>query len=271
MPRMEVQLRALNNFEYETDRVNRTLKGRLGSALRGTEFAERHDKPITPGYTFLPPYNGQDVVEQGDEARVTIASHWGKLLAIFRDDLRDDPVLEVGNGMRYKVIEGHDKTNSSKIEVGDAGVLETQEGALIEVPTNDSTEAYWKTEHGINTLRRRINQNIRHKARAFGIEADPRTKPIDNIRVTKTYAHPYQVTKKQQIFGVFTHLRAEVEAPTELHRDYVQLLLDTGLGKKCSYGFGFLYYYEGDVVEADKIEPEAYENEEKAKEAGAYG
>lgn len=238
--RLIVKLRARRSFDYEDEEANYKTLGRLWRALRDTPYGAEHDRDRSAPFCFALPDYQPGGYDEGDVAHLAVSARDEDLLACLSGDFRRDPELNMGP-MCWDIIEGWGK-NDDHVSVGESGSLGTTTGTLVTV--HPRTEGYWSDDYHESLFRARLRDITSHKAADYdlGDERIPLFEEIDHI---KTFGCRKQLDTSFTGTLVLSKWRFEYEVRDAQHRDYLNLLLDTGLGEKTTYGFGFLDHREG--------------------------
>lgn len=239
--KLVIELEAAADCVYDNQRANYTFGSRIRNALkRHAPDAYDHDSSEPPLWTFALPEWQKEGYKRGETAYAVVSAYDRRVLEAMSMDLQDRP--EVGMGrMVFDVQRGF--TESNNVRVGESGKIRTRTGSLVK--TEPYEERYWKEEDGANLYRQRIEENAHQKAYHAGLleengYSDEPIRLFTDHDLVKTYACPKQVSEDHTQTFVFSKWVFEYEVRDKQHRDYLNLLLDSGVGAKNSYGFGFL-------------------------------
>lgn len=258
--RIMAHLSARTDMEYDNTYHDK-LHGRLWSALKGTEYNDRHDSNEPPGFVPSNPFPPRDANE-GDERKLLVASVDERLLAHIAADLLENRELNLG----WMAFEVDDVTPLAPDvgEPGTSGTMRTSTGLLIRIPPGrcdeygiehpnpeGNTAVFWKSGHSIEPLRQQLESNLDKKHRIFAPEYLPGPSDVDGelfdeYEMTDEFAVPVQVTEQQRMTYVLTKWEFGYTVRNDDHRRHLNLALDVGLGGRNALGFGFMNIIERD-------------------------
>ncbi|WP_460919106.1 CRISPR-associated endoribonuclease Cas6 [Salinarchaeum chitinilyticum] len=241
------------------------LRGRIWSALAGSEYEESHDSNDPPGFTYSNPFPPGDMAE-GDERTLIVASPHEGLLAKFAHDLQDDRELNIGE-MPFNV-DDLSMLDPDVGEPGTSGTIETGTGLLVRIPPwrceeygiepEGDSATFWQPEHGMAPLRNQLESNLDKKHGVFAPEYEPGPSEtsgdlFDSYELIKTFALPLEVTQGQEMTYVLSKWRFGYTVRDDLHRQHLNLALDVGLGERNSLGLGFVNVTEKSAPQVSEV------------------
>lgn len=243
---LAVRLRARERFEWHND-YGYGVMGRIGEALQGTTYDRSHDDGSPPPYTFseIRPFSHE--VKEGHDKYLVFASPESELIRQLAQDFQSNPRLNVGP-MRYK-IRAAGIADPGVGDVGDHGWLQSLSGLNIAInPEDDGPDEYWGTKNSdsgraqdFDVFQTALHRSIRGACRQQYVpEPEEDTDLFDGYELIKTFAVPFTVTSSEQITAVRSHWRFQYEIRDEQHRQQLETLHQTGVGKKTGYGCGML-------------------------------
>lgn len=240
---LAVRLRARESFDWHND-YGYGVMGRVGEALRDTPYDRSHDDGSPPPYTFseIRPFSHD--VKEGHDKYLVFASPESELIRRLAEDFQSNPRLNVGP-MRYKIR----AAGVADLRVGDSGWLQSLSGLNIALnPDDDGPDEYWGTKNSesgraqdFDAFREALHRSIRGACRGqFVPEPAADTDLFDGYELVKTFAAPFTVTSGEQITAVRSHWRLQYDVRDEQHRQQLNTLHRSGVGKKTGYGCGML-------------------------------
>ena len=240
---LAVRLRARESFDWHND-YGYGVMGRIGEALRDTSYDRSHDDGSPPPYTFseIRPFSHE--VKEGHDKYLVFASPESELIRRLAEDFRSNPRLNVGP-MRYKIR----AAGVIDLRIGDSGWLQSLSGLNIAInPDDDGPDEYWGTKNSesgcaqdFDEFRDALHQSVQGACRGqFVPEPDADTDLFDSYELVKTFAAPFTVTAGDQITVVRSHWRLQYNVRDEEHRQQLNTLHRSGVGKKTGYGCGML-------------------------------
>lgn len=238
------------------------LRGRVYEALDGTEYDYVHERDEPPGFVTSCPRPFGDVRE-GERRFIMLASPDETMLEVIRDNLEDDPVLNIGEwSLDIEYI------HSRRFDVGDPGsrnALETVTGVLVSFPsyrieeygidrhlTDEQIESgqrcYWRPKFGMGLFINAIEANLDRKHRLFKPDHLPGPSDVpgqlfDSFKPIKqdvTFVTPVRLTENVEHTLVLSKWRLGYEVRDQDHRRHLNLALDCGIGERNPLGLGFV-------------------------------
>lgn len=243
---LAVRLRAREQFGWHND-YGYGVMGRVGEALQGTTYDRSHANGSPPPYTFseIRPFSHE--VKEGHDKYLVFASPESELIRLVAEDFQSNPRLNVGP-MRYS-IRAAAIAEPTVGEPGDSGWLQSLSGLNIAInPDDDGPDEYWGTKDSesgraqdFDAFREALHRSVRGACRGQYIPvSDEDADLFDGYELIKTFAAPFTVTSGEQITAVRSHWRLQYEIRDEEHRQQLDVLHKTGVGKKTGYGCGML-------------------------------
>lgn len=283
MPRIIATVQARTDASYQLE-YHYPLRSRIYSALKGTEFDDRHNAPQPPGFvtSSIMPFGDFD---EGDERTLIIAAHERELLQHLLDDFGRDRELNLGE-LPLTV----DRAWIKDTDVGgpgSTGEITTRTGVLVEIPPSMFDEfgiteivedtdqpEFWRPHLGRGPFDALVEGNLALKDSLFGsndaVSADDDTATLladggggppdvdlgidgplfDSAEFLKDFAKPVMVTRSPDVrrTAVLSKHDFEFTVRNQRHRHLLNLALDCGLGSKNHLGLGFLDLTESGTI-----------------------
>lgn len=241
-------MEATQDAAYDTT-YHPKVRGRLWNALRDTAYDE-HDSEDPTGFCFSNIFPWGEI-DEGDYRHLLIASAREGPLAHMAADLLDDREFNIGE-MGFEVVDVSER-HVDVGEPGTTGTLETTSGVFAKVPPHHRTEEhgndpYWREEDGLGAFMDYIEYRLNEKVERFLPDYIPlptdEERLFDGYSFQKQYSLPTEVAVKNDSKQVLKLLLSKWEfkytVRDDTHRKHLNLALDTGIGGRCTLGFGFL-------------------------------
>lgn len=232
--RFILHLKPRRKTEYQND-YNHNVRGILYNLL-DEEYPDLHGDHKAIPFTFsnlFPP--GQFL---SDDTKIIVASHSKDYLAEIINGLSDKSELNIGE-MPFWI----DDISAFNVKPKDSGTLISEHGVYCSVNSDRENPTYWrKQQHGVSTFKKRIEESLDWKIDEFTpYNSDKRDFPVfDNLELKDTFARPVTVESNSKITVILSNWEFEYRIRSNMHRRYIQLALDSGLGWKNTLGFGFV-------------------------------
>lgn len=265
--RLLVRLNAQTDAAWD-NACHHKIRGRIWQALRGTRWEAFHDIPEPMGLSYTLPFPWGDLSE-GETRNLLIASPHPDMLAHINASLLDDPEFNIGE-IPFDVADVS-PLDPDVGAAGSTGTLETMTGALCQIPAHkreeygievvddvDGTPTFWRPEHTFEPFITQIKKNALRKHRLFvegehpglatdgGVVLEENRRSEDDLHLfdgwdfQNDFSIPVNVTTNEQHPFVLSKWEFPYTVQDEAHREMLNLLLDTGIGGKNAYGFGFM-------------------------------
>lgn len=250
--RLLVDLTVTADTEYDHTYHNK-LQGRVWGALRDTPYDDAHDDPTPLGLSYSNPYPPGQIFHEGERKHLLFAAPDEQLLGHIADDLTTHPELNIGE-MQFTV--DNIRTVDPEVgPIGSTGTLETETGVVVRIPPEDceqyglptthDTDTFWRKEHSMKPFKENIKQNLAYKHDLFGPDSTPSPTEMtqdlfDEYMLRRQFALPVTVTTGVEQTYILSQWTFKYTVRTDAHREYLNLLLDTGIGERNGLGFGFL-------------------------------
>ena len=288
MPRIIVTIQARTDASYQLE-YHFPLRSRIYSALKGTEFDDRHNAPQPPGFvtSSIMPFGDFD---EGDERTLIIAAHERRLLQHILNDFEQDPELNLGE---LPLTVNHAWIKDTDVGgPGSAGTITTRTGVLVKIPPSmfdrfgiteivedtDQPE-FWRPHLGRGPFDTLIEGNLALKDSLFGSNGDVSPEDdtatlvtdgsgesslngdlgidgplFDSAEFLKDFAKPVMVTRSPDVqrTAVLSKHDFKFTVRNQRHRHLLNLALDCGLGAKNHLGLGFLDQTESGTIGGDQ-------------------
>lgn len=263
--RILTHLNSTTDAEYETA-YHRSVRGRIWETLEGSRFESRHDEASPAGYCYSNPFPPKET-EVGDSRTLLISSVDEEMLATIAAGLLENPRLNIGE-MEFEV----DDITSLDLDVGEPGtegVIHTPTGVCVRIdkdecdkygidsPKGTGKQTYWEPEYGMEPFFDRVEDNLQNKHELYGSEEIPgpaktEGRLFDTMELEKTFAVPVRISQSDggvDITIIASVWRLGYVVRDNAHRHHLNLALNTGIGERNGFGFGFLNLVEKDGEE----------------------
>ena len=232
--RATIHLTAQSNCKYSTDYEHK-LRGVFYNALQDSK-PELHSSHQQIPFTFSNIYPPEEIISEGDTKKLTFASYDDEIFFTVLSEISNSQVTVGEMIFRVNEISIHNTNVSQR------GSLSTPNGVYCEVPSDREHPTYWKPNHGLNSFKEQIESTLDWKIDTYTTHSsEERNFPIFNsYELIKQYSRPYTVETSQQLTFVLSKWKLDYDLENSLHRSYINIALDTGLGKKNTLGLGFV-------------------------------
>lgn len=232
-------MRALLNLnprrdtEYQQD-YNHNMRGYLYQLLED-EYPDVHGNHKEIPFTFSNFFPPTPILD--DETKVIIASHNREYLSEVAHGISKDEEINIGE-MPFWL----DSINVFDVSADNSGKLRTEHGVYCTVESDRNQPTYWKEKHGVDTFKTRIEESLDWKVdHMTRYDSNARDFPVFNtLHLRNTYARPVNIETDSEITVVLSDWKLEYDIRTDMHRKYINLALNTGIGWKNTLGFGFV-------------------------------
>lgn len=255
--RLLITLTATADAVYNTD-YHHKLRGRIGRALQGTEFADNHGKDTgKPSEIVLSNIFPWGPIKEGQTYNVIVASPREDILTVIATDLQQTPEFNIGD-MSFTVTDIQ-PVNADVGEPGTQGVLATETGVLVRIPdhkydeygiTPDGNPPYrcWEREYSLDPFITQVENNLDWKHEHFEPEylpgpSDRDYQLFDEYDYIKTYTLDLEVTSGTVVPYLVSKFNLTYEVRDNHHRRHLNLALDNGIGERNGMGLGFVNDY----------------------------
>lgn len=231
--RATVTLEPRRDIEYQSN-YEHNLRGLLYDELRD-EFPDVHGDHKDSPFVFSNVFPPEEIITS--EKKFILASYDQDYLYTLLSGIEDSK-LDIGE-MPFECSDIH----LNNIPIGREGVLETPTGVYCEVPSDRNQPTYWRQDHGYNTFKDQIEASLDWKIDQLHPEynSEERDFPVfESYDLDRTFARPVTVETNSELTMVLSRWDLRYQIRNDLHRSYIQMALDTGIGWKNSLGFGFV-------------------------------
>lgn len=225
---------------------HRRIRGRLGQALKRADVDD-HRESNRPSFAFsdlMPVRDDQHpgmALTAGDSVHLLIATPRAEFMEAIAGDLQRDPELTAGS----MVFEAR-AAKPLKTDVGDPGsegVLTTGSGIIVGVGEREEEEPidYWtEQDHSVHDFKTALSETIDRVLENETAETDTLRPYFSDYQHLKTYTSRLRVTPEQTLTVVASKWDLSYHVRDADHREALNALLGTGVGRRRSYGFGML-------------------------------
>lgn len=247
--RLLVRLNPQAHIMYQPE-YHHKLRGRVWRPLEGTErWRDLHDDPQSFPFSFSNPFPRTDY-EPGDEAAVLVSSHHVDLIDDLQVDLETDPEFNIGD-MSFEV----DRVTALSPTVGGLGTtgeihcptgiyipLTEAERKQYDIDDDyDADRISWTPRYGPEPMRDKLVEDVNRKMERVYGEA-PVTQFSDlfqSVELGDTHylEVPVSTDYERKFLVTEASFRYKITRPEQ--QQWLDLLLNTGIGWRNALGFGF--------------------------------
>jgi CRISPR-associated endoribonuclease Cas6 len=248
MYQLLLRLQAARDCAWERQ-YHRRIRGRLGQTLQRADIDDYRETQRPPfAFSDLMPVRDDQhpgtPLNEGDGVHLLIATPRMDIMKAIAGDLQRNPELTAGSMVFETRAAKPLKTDVG--EPGSEGVLTTGSGIIVALDGNDtesehSQPEYWtERKHSVHEFKTALSATI---DRVLGHETagtDTLRPYFSDYQHLKTYASKIRVTPAQTLTVVASKWDLDYHVRDEAHREALNALLGTGVGRRRSYGFGML-------------------------------
>lgn len=219
--------------EYADD-YNHNVRGLLYNQLEEL-FPEAHGDNKQIPFTFSNLFPPREVLS--DETKLIVACHRRDYLSAIASGISAVEEVNIGE-MPFWV----DDVSVFDVSPDDSGTLRSEHGVYCTVESPSEHPTYWREEHGVDEFRKQIEASLDWKIDKFTqYDSSNRSFPVfDSLSCQRTFARPVTVEAGSEITVVLSDWEFDYTIRSDMHRSYINLALDTGIGWKNTLGFGFV-------------------------------
>ncbi len=256
--RLLVQLGATAHIVYQPD-YHHKLRGRVWRPLEETDrWRSLHDEPGAFPFCFSNPFPRTDY-EPGDEPMVLISSRHPDLIEDVYTDLEENPEFNIGD-MSFEVEEVN-PLNPTVGGLGTSGKIRCPTGIYIPL-WEDDREAYeidesynadrisWTPRYGPRPMREKLVEDANRKLeRAHGETPIEQFNDLfESVELGDTHYLEIPVSTGYTRKFLVTETTFQYKITNPEQQQWLDLLLNTGIGWRNALGFGF-----ANIVEKEEI------------------
>ena len=228
---------------------HRRIRGRLGQTLKhaGIDDYRETQRPPFAFSDLMPVRDDQHPgmpLNEGDGVHLLIATPRMDIMEAIAGGLQRDPELTAGSMVFETRAAKPLKTDVGA--PGSEGVLTTGSGIIIALNDGDtdgdhSQPEYWtERNHSVHEFKTALSSTIDRVLDHETGDTDTLRPYFTDYQHLKTYASKLRVTREQTITIVASKWDLHYHVRDEDHREALNALLGTGVGRRRSYGFGVL-------------------------------
>lgn len=228
---------------------HRRIRGRLGQTLKRAGIDDYRE-------TQRPPFSFSDLMplgddkqpgrplDEGDAVHLLIATPRTDIMKAIAGDLQREPELTAGSMVFETRAAKPLKTDVGA--PGSEGVLTTASGIIVGVDEADAsdehdTPEYWtERKHSVHEFKTALSGTIDRVLDHETADTDALRPYFSDYNHLKTYSSKIRVTPEQTLTVVASKWDLHYHVRDEGHREALNSLLGTGVGRRRSYGFGML-------------------------------
>lgn len=212
------------------------FRGVLYNNITNTDYHWVHNYDVTP-FNFSNFYEREkEYLQENNIYHITITSFFDGLLQNLKKNLKN--TIHIGD---YSFIVKNSKYITEKLP--ESGTIETKTAIYCEVPSDYDTATYWKPDHGLDKFIQIIENDLDNKIDALTkYNSDNRGFTIFNeLSFINTYSKPLQINTDTTHTLILSKWNLNYTIQNDLHKEYIKIALQTGLGGYNSLGLGYLY------------------------------
>jgi len=236
---------------------HRRIRGRLGQALKRAGIDDYRE-------TERPPFSFSDLLvcrddkhpgmalSEGDAVHLLIATPRLDIMEAIAGDLQREPELTAGSMVFETRAAKPLETDVG--EPGSSGTLTTASGIIVGVSEDDAADdeydapEYWtERKHSTHEFKTALSETIDRLLEHETANTDALRPYFSDYQHLKTYSSKLRVTREQTITVVASKWDLEYHVRDAAHREALNALLGTGVGRRRSYGFGMLQTRDSEV------------------------
>jgi len=247
MYQLLLRLEASRDCAWERQ-YHRRIRGRLSQTLKrnGIDDYRQAQRPPFAFSDLMPvgddQHPGSELAE-GDAVHLLIATPRTDVMKAISGGLQRDPELTAGSMVFETRAAKPLQTDVG--EPGEGGALTTASGIIVGVGSEGDgeyeTPEYWtERKHSVHEFKTSLSDTIDRII-------DHETGKTDTLRPyfteydhLKTYSSKLRVTRDQTLTVIASKWNLHYHVRDQDHREALNALLGTGVGRRRSYGFGML-------------------------------
>jgi len=254
MYQLLLRLEADRDCAWERE-YHRRIRGRLGQTLKRAGIDDYRETQRPPfAFSDLMPL-GDDKqpgrpLNEGDAVHLLIATPRTDIMKAIAGDLQRDPELTAGSMVFETRAAKPLKTDVG--EPGSEGALTTGSGIIVALNDGDtkgehSQPEYWsEREHSVHEFKAALSTAIDRVLDHETGDTDTLRPYFSDYQHLKTYSSKLRVTTEQTLTVVASKWDLHYHVRDDDHREALNALLGTGVGRRRSYGFGMLQTRDDD-------------------------
>lgn len=248
MYQLLLRLQATRDCAWEKQ-YHRRIRGRLGQTLQraGIDDYRETQRPPFAFSDLMPVRNDQHPgmpLNEGDGVHLLIATPRMDIMQAIAGDLQCEP--EVTAGSMVFETRAAKPLQTDVGAPGSEGVLTTASGIIVGVDDSDASNEYdapeyWtERKHSVHDFKTALSATIDRVLDHETADTDTLRPYFSDYDHLKTYASKLRVTPEQTLTVVASKWNLHYHVRDEAHREALNALLGTGVGRRRSYGFGML-------------------------------
>lgn len=228
---------------------HRRVRGRLTQTLKqsGIDDYRETQRPPFAFSDLMPVRDGQNPgmpLDEGDDVHLLITTPRMDIMEAIAGGLQREPELTAGS----MVFETR-AANPLKTDIGapgSEGILTTASGIIVGVDDADSSDEhdapeYWtERKHSVHEFKTALSGTIDRVLDHETADTDTLRPYFSDYDHLKTYASKLRVTPDHALTVVASKWDLHYRVRDEAHREALNALLGTGVGRRRSFGFGAL-------------------------------
>jgi CRISPR-associated endoribonuclease Cas6 len=206
--------------------------------------------------TQRPPFAFSDLMPIGDGRHPGMSLSEGDAVHLLVSTPRLDIMQAIAGGLQRKpeltagsMVFAARAAKPIKTDVGlpgSEGALTTASGIILNVDDEADTDEYWtERKHSVHDFKTALSRTIDRVLEHETADTDTLRPYFSDYDHLKTYASKLRVTPEQTITVVASKWNLHYHVRDEAHREALNALLGTGVGRHRSYGFGMLQTRDG--------------------------
>lgn len=233
------------------------LRGLLYNALNGTKYEYLHNDTTTPSFCFSNIYpktgytNLHESIEEGTQSMLLIDSPHPGVLDVINSYFKANRNVEIGdNKLKATGLEYREPDVGA---IGTKGTIKTQTGIYIKLDPEDQKRfnlevnpdyrVSWTPDMGVRPFKQKLFENCQWKLESLLTSANQYPESFNDLfdshEVNTVFETDINVSEDQiwKIFPSVVEFNYTVTSPEQ--RQWLNTLLETGLGNQNALGFGF--------------------------------
>lgn len=233
------------------------MRGVLYKAIKNTKFDKLHSDATTPSFCFSNVYpttgytKPNEPISENTKSKLLIDSPHPGVLDTINSFFESNQTIEIGDN-QFNVI-GTEKNNPDVGPIGTQGTIKTQTGLYLKLDPEDQDRfnldinpqhrVSWTPEAGTTAFKQKVLENSLWKLNTLLISNNRPEKfndLFDSYNVKTVYKAQVNVSKNhtRTFLPSVVSLKYTIKSPKQ--REWLNTLVETGLGNRNSLGFGFL-------------------------------
>jgi len=245
MYQLLLRLAAARDCAWE-NQYHRRVRGRLAQTLKRAGIDDYCDTQRPPfAFSDLMPIEDDQhpgmALSESDGVHLVIATPRLDVMEAIAGDLQQHPELTAGSMVFAARAAKPLKTDVGA--TGSEGVLTTSSGIILSVGESDEYDApeYWtEREHTVHDFKTALSETIDRVLEHETADTESLRPYFSDYQHLKTYSSKLRVRPEETLTVVASKWDLSYHVRDEEHREALNALLGTGVGRRRSYGFGML-------------------------------